>query len=164
VFRTRKIIKDESGATAVEFAFIMPMLITLCFGLIDFIALFFEYHRANEATRLIARELASQSPLVSQSNLLASNPYSCVTGTCSDITPALSSAKKLIPYLSAANVEVTYEAVDIGNVGYALAYKPLITVKLVDVTYNFMFLSFVPGLPSELPVNPAETTLIGNWY
>ena len=34
--KTRTIIKDQNGATAVEFAIILPFLILLLFGIIEF--------------------------------------------------------------------------------------------------------------------------------
>ncbi len=164
MFNFSKFIKDTKGATLVEFAFIGPLLVIICFALLDFVNLFFHYHRAGEATRLIARELAIRSPMVAQATMLANPKVDCSKITCNDMTAVITDAVKVLPELKTSNLHVTYAAHDIGNVGYSLAYKTLITVELTGLNYNFMMLGLVPGVPSQLPINPSSTTIIGNWY
>jgi len=53
--KTRTIIKDQNGASAVEFALIMPLLFLLLFGIIEFGLLLFNQHIITNASREGAR-------------------------------------------------------------------------------------------------------------
>ena len=53
--KTRTIIKDQNGASAVEFALIMPLLFLLLFGIIEFGLLFYNKHIITNAAREGAR-------------------------------------------------------------------------------------------------------------
>lgn len=164
MFKLTKLLHNDRGSVAVEFAFIMPLLAIISFGILDFVGLFFEYHRANETTRLIARELAAQSPFVSQTTLVNNTEVNCAKVTCNDMTSIVTKGQEVMPHLKSSNLNVKYEAVDIGGVGYSIAFKPIITVELTGISYQFMFIDMIPGVPSAIGVNPGPTSLIGNWY
>ena len=53
--KTRTIIKDQNGATAVEFAIILPLLVLLLFGIIEFGLLLYNQHVITNAAREGAR-------------------------------------------------------------------------------------------------------------
>jgi len=59
--RRHKIIKSEKGASAVEFALILPILIILVFGIVEFGIAFNNYititHAAREGARIAAVDL-----------------------------------------------------------------------------------------------------------
>lgn len=63
---------DESGASAVEFAFLVPVLLALAFGGIEFGSIFYTYASAEFATNDVARQLATNR--ITQSQAKAAIP------------------------------------------------------------------------------------------
>jgi len=61
IIRRHRIIKNEKGASAVEFALILPLLIMLVFGIVQFGIAFNNYititHAAREGARIAAVDL-----------------------------------------------------------------------------------------------------------
>ena len=61
IIRRHRIIKSEKGASAVEFAIILPILIILVFGIVEFGIAFNNYititHAAREGARIAAVDL-----------------------------------------------------------------------------------------------------------
>jgi len=61
IIRRHRIIKSEKGASAVEFALILPILIILVFGIVEFGIAFNNYititHAAREGVRIAAVDL-----------------------------------------------------------------------------------------------------------
>lgn len=51
----RRLTRDSRGATAAEFALVLPLLLILMFGIIDAGRLFFDTNRAEKATQMGAR-------------------------------------------------------------------------------------------------------------
>ncbi len=60
-FRIQGLVRDDSGATLVELAIVLPVFLLLFFGLIDFGRMGAEYVMADKATQLAAR-LAAVRP------------------------------------------------------------------------------------------------------
>ena len=67
----RSLCKDESGAAAVELALVLPILVTLMTGIVDFGFLFFVQHNMVTAARESARALAVQSVTETQAEQMA---------------------------------------------------------------------------------------------
>ncbi len=164
VYKMNKIIRDKSGATAVEFAFVMPILLLISFGIMEFSAYFFDLHRANEATRIIARNLSRTAPLVSEATLTNANSYTCTFENCNGIAAVIADAQGIFPQLTVENIEIDYEVTDLGNIGYSVGFKPMIVVRLTGLNHDFMVLGGFSGLPDSLAINPAETSILGKWY
>lgn len=164
MYKIKQFLRCNRGATAVEFAFVMPLLLTISFALMEFSGLFFQYHKVNEATRVIARNLATSTPLVNEDTLIASTTHICTSDTCAGMDAVLSGTASILPNLTANDIQITYEVKDVGNVGYSDGYKPMITVKLTNLAYSFIMADLIPGLPTTIALNPSETSLLGRWY
>ena len=67
----RSLRKDQSGAAAVEFAMVLPLLVMLMTGILDFGFLFFVQHNMVSAARESARALAVQSVTETQAEQMA---------------------------------------------------------------------------------------------
>ncbi len=59
----RAFIKDEKGATMVEYAMVMPLFLLLAFGILDFGRLGFSYVMAQKATERAVREAVVRTPV-----------------------------------------------------------------------------------------------------
>lgn len=87
----RDLLRDRSGAPAVEFALIAPLLLMLIMGIIQFSITLNNYIELTEAVRTGARNLAISRAMAS------ATPY---TSTVSDISSSAGN-------LTAANITVT---------------------------------------------------------
>lgn len=99
--KTRKMIKNEKGGAAVEFAIVLPLIAVLLFGIIEFSLLFYNKAMITNASREGARKgivyfTKNRTPeeirnLVCQTVIkycadhlitFGSNTFSCPSGTC----------------------------------------------------------------------------------
>ena len=76
--RCIKILSGEKGASAVEFAIILPILVLLVFGIIQFGLVFNKYiaitHAAREGARLAAVGLYEEDPILFKEKVKDSAP------------------------------------------------------------------------------------------
>lgn len=73
---TRRVIRrDESGAVAIEFALVVPVLILIVFGIINFGFVFSQQSTLNNAVREGARRAVVNDPFVGAS--ASANPRTC---------------------------------------------------------------------------------------
>lgn len=99
-------MKNQSGATAVEFALVLILFLTFLLGITDFSRMLFTWNAANEATRAGARYavvcddttqgaavLAKMQALLPQIAAvdLAWSPAGCTTSTCVGVTVTITS-------------------------------------------------------------------------
>jgi len=61
--RCRKIVGDERGASAAEFALVLPLLLLFLFGIIDAGRFMWEYNEAEKATQMGVRYAAVTNPI-----------------------------------------------------------------------------------------------------
>ena len=67
----RRLLHDQSGASAAEFSLVLPLLILLLFGMIDTGRYMWEYNRAEKATQMGARFAVVTNPV--DSDLVTTN-------------------------------------------------------------------------------------------
>ena len=82
----RSLGKDESGANAVEFALVAPVLLLLILGIIQFGMILFTYNNMVQAAREAARVLAVQSGSLTEASAVA-NAQLGFSGLTFTITP-----------------------------------------------------------------------------
>ncbi|MGH1366987.1 MAG: TadE/TadG family type IV pilus assembly protein [Maritimibacter sp.] len=159
-------VQDEDGATLVEFAMVLGILLFLVFGIIDFARLGFTHVWADKATETAVRMATVRSPAcpdvsaVNQRSLIGTlyvdlpngtlctardnlcrdpGEVSC-TGDLSNETVAAVWARvsALLPNnATPANLRFTYEYdPNINRVG--APYAPIVTVGLDDLTFDFI--------------------------
>jgi len=155
--------RDDSGATLVEFALVMPIFLLLFFGLIDFSRIGFSYVMAGKATERAARIAVVQPPLclgVPEIHTRGSNTASIAFGaSCSlasglcqseaEVTCTLSTTtaaglafwdeiRPLMPTnATPANTRLRYEfSEDLGFLGGP--YTPVVTVEIENLDFEFV--------------------------
>ncbi|MBL6935017.1 MAG: pilus assembly protein [Alphaproteobacteria bacterium] len=118
---------DENAATAVEFALVFPLLLSLCFGILDFTLLAFDYHRAGEATRRAARTASIVTPVADLGALTAGAPVVCTStggvvscgGTAvvndQSFTEVVDDIQTIHPDITGDNVSITYSFTGLGD-------------------------------------------------
>ena len=89
----RQLIENEDGSNAVEFALLLPIFVTLAFGILEFGLILFTLNSAQSAARDVTRQLATNRIAATQvqSAVLQQMPRwaaSAVTVTVSQTAPA----------------------------------------------------------------------------
>ena len=165
VFKTlKKLSKNEGGVALVEFALILPALLTLTALIIDFTIWMFDFHRSNEASRRVARLMTLSVPLVDQFELESDGIEVCTGAGCTAMAVILAEAQTIQPRLTADNIQVTYEVADIGGTGSSEGYKVLITTEIIDIRLDLIMLPFVPGIPDYVTYSSTITNSMTRWY
>lgn len=159
----RRLLADCTGASAVEFALVLPLLLLFLFGIIDGGRFMWEYNRATKATQVGVRVAAVTNVLAEE---LATKDYVGVNGlTQGDVIPAadftpvtctstgcgsgytfdsttfnsvlLPRMQAIDPEITAANVQVNYSGSGLGYAGdpNGIDAIPIVTVKLTGLTF-----------------------------
>ena len=81
--RIRRFVGADDGAMLVEFAILMPLMLLLTFGLIDFGRLGFSYVMAQKATEMAVRDAVVRAPLCG--TLPETNARGSLSGTVSGL-------------------------------------------------------------------------------
>jgi hypothetical protein len=173
------IYKDESGTAFLEMALMAFMMIVLTFSSVEFGYAWWQWNGAEKATQLAARLAVASDPLATElatftcgtGSLLPGAPCSTPgavsfgTITCSgasnscsggytfnntEFTRLVTRMQSIYPDVTPANIVVEYRDVGLGFVGRPRPV-PLVSVRLVDMTFNFIALSgLIPG-PITMP-------------
>jgi Flp pilus assembly protein TadG len=94
--RVARLLKDEFGAAMVEMAIVIPLLLTLTLGFVDFGYAFYQWNAANKAVQVGAR-------LVSISNPIATGLVNAVATLPSGDAPGDAVAAGTYDYICTAN-------------------------------------------------------------
>ena len=147
----------SDGATAVEFAFILPIVIVLTFGLIELALILFDYHRAGEAMRKAVRAFEIGPAITSFATL----PVTCPGGAACDaarINAVIADINVSLPQLNSENLQITYKDSGLDVTATDDVVTPVITVSIVNLQHDYLILSsIVPGVPDSFTF-PAFST------
>lgn len=155
--------RDQTAASALEFALVLPILLMFMIGTIDVGRLMWTWNRAEKATQVGARvavvtdmvpaTLASQNfalnNAVSGGDPVPTTLFSdtvcddtdCTNGWGYDadaFTEIVRRMQVIMPEITAANVEITYQNVGLGYAGdpFGPDVAPLVTVRLRDINFD----------------------------
>ena len=161
----KKLLRDTRGNALVEFAFLLPILLGISFGILEFSMLVFDFHLANEATRRIARQAAMIAPLVDEATLTNNGSATCTGATCKNLDKLTAVAKSVFPKIGPENVAITYSRTDIGkDLPVDFVRKPLITVRITDLQHDFLLFNGLNGMPKSITFPPLTTSMLGRWF
>ena len=162
--QARRFLGDVRGATAVEFAFMFPIMIVMTVAIFEFVFLMYDYQAATDSTREGVRAAIIGDTLADLANLEAQDVVcsfpggvtSCsggVAATGADTTFAAIVAAMQVPKADVANIEVrvTYSWSQIDGAGSAIK-TPLVTVTLVNATHEMFLLPQWVPIASDLPM------------
>lgn len=180
--------RNNSGATAVEFALVVGLFLTLLLGIFDFGRMFFNWNKAAKATEMGVR-LATVSDMVAvglqdYDGLVVSGgnglvvpiaainggqPVICKSGgDCggfgfdqASFDNILARMQGISPEIKAENLVIEYHHIGFGFSGnpYGSDISPNVTVRLENMQFDFIF----PGLQSfmSLAMPELKATLTG---
>ncbi len=148
--RLTRFILARDGATAMEFAFIMPILFVLTIGLIEVGLMLFDFHRAGEAMRAAVRAFEVGPAAVSFDTL----PMTCPGGANCDsarIIAVAADINAMFPQVvEENNLQITYDQSGLGIFDAGGVVTPVITVSIVNVQHDFFILNaLIPGIPDS---------------
>lgn len=181
----RRLLRNRSGASAVEFALVLPLLLLFLFGIIDVGRFMWSSNRAEKATQMAVRYAAVTDMVPST---LASRDFAlnggvnggdpvptslfstttCSTGNCTNswgydstaFNNILARVRWHYPGATAANLQIRYDNVGLGFAGDPNGpdVSPLVTVRLVNLQFRPVVTSLF-GLTVNLP--DFQTSLTG---
>ena len=164
-FDMKRLLRDTRGSALVGFAFVLPILLGISFGILEFSVLAFDFHRANEATRRIARQAAIIAPLVDQATLTNNGSATCTGTACTGLAALTEVADSVFPEIGPENVAITYSLTDIGkDLPLGFLRKPLITVRITGLQHDFLLFNGLNGAPKSLTFPPLTTSTLGRWF
>ena len=179
--------RDEYGATMIETSLVFMLLILMTLGFVDFARAFSQWNIAEKATQIGVRAAMITDPVAAELATFDCDNASITLGTyCRDggdsfgtITctgagtncsgqyafdgtafgTILNRMQVVFPQLQASQVTIEYKDVGLGFAGRERPV-PAITVKLVNIPFNFLTLNSVLGLPT-ITMPDFRATLIG---
>ena len=173
----RKLLRDSGGGALVEFGLILPTLLLVSFGAIEFTITMFDYHRLGEAARRGARQAIMTAPVAKLDTLQAMGTITCskptTTLSCgsatkhdnaaANFTAILTAMQEIVPTVAASNVTISYTWSGIGDLSTPGGIKPVVTVELTGVTHQFTLLSIIPAL-DHIVLPSFTTSVVANAY
>ena len=137
--RLLEVARDRAGTAMIEFAFVLPLLVIVLFGVIQFGIYFYQYVSVQYAAQIGERTFLANRPFsgesytpytstvtaiqtatsLQSSNLtttLSVNGTTCTTDT--SCGTALTTAYQALPAIQTASVEVSYPCLTLLSVGW----------------------------------------------
>jgi len=171
----KNIKRDEAGSMIPMLALFLPVLILMSFAIIECSVIIFDWHRASEATRRGAREIAISEPIADLSSFVRGSSVTCqgtalgsVSCTGASVVNAdvfgevLSQMQAIQPAISAANITITYQDSGLGDPTTPGGILPLISVRIENLSRPLMAVGGFMGLPSEFTYPTLLTNQMGN--
>jgi Flp pilus assembly protein TadG len=171
-FPLRRLNRDQAGGAAVTFALLLPALMTMTVGILEMVLVGFDWHRATEATRQVARMATIAPPVPDLSGLPKGNEIVCTRQSgsvdCGGVTVKnptvfdnLSTAlEQALPQSDNSSLELVYANTGLGDASSPGGILPVVTTRLLNVNYTFRALQVVPGVPDQIQFPPFATTQV----
>lgn len=184
-------LADQRGDNTVEMALSLMVVVILTLGACDLALALWQWNQAEKATHLGARraivsdfvapQLAGwQGPTATVKYgtpcwdgntdicALAPNPLTCTQSGCDgqaiDQTAfdlIVADMQRVYPPIRPENVEIQYTFNGLGFVGRPGGLPVDVTIRLTGMTFGFIVLDSLVGLPSQITMPPFAATLVG---
>ena len=170
---TRRAGRDRSGAAAVEFALIAPVLFLLTLGIIEVGMILLEWHRIGESARDGGRVALIEDPIPVLSNL-GTTDITCqgqdngsitctgaAVASSTSFATVLAAMQGIAPNLVGSNVIIAYTDTGITDTTTITGLvTPALTLSVTNYAYEFFFLQSIPGIPTSITLPAFSTTRV----
>lgn len=167
-----KLLRDRAGASAAEFAIVLPLLLLFIFGIIDAGRWIWTFNKAEKATQMGARMAVVTTPIspgiaatyvgvdgLTQGDLISASEFGKITcigsGSGSGITASCSCTTTPCPTLGTEDA-TPFQAI----VQRMQKFLPQITASNIAVEYTSSGLGYA-GNPNGPDISPLVTVKIG---
>ncbi|HXV26324.1 MAG TPA: TadE/TadG family type IV pilus assembly protein [Alphaproteobacteria bacterium] len=172
----RRLLRDSGGNALAEFGLILPVLLIVTFGAIEFTITMLDYHRFGEAARRGARQAIISAPVAKLETLQTLGTIICTktssiscgsaamhAAAAANFNAVLAAIQEIAPTVDATNLSIIYSWSGIGDLSTPGGIKPNVTVQLAGITHEFMLLSILPSV--DYIVLPSfSTSVTANAY
>lgn len=166
--------RDRRGDAIVGFALLVPVLLMVTAGIIEFSIYMFERGRATEATRRGTRAAVVQIPIASLDDLAngsvtctsASGAASCggvAIESQASLDAIVADMQRIMPTIAPENVRVVYSFSGLGQAESG-GIKPFVTVSLINLQHQYVMFGIVPGMSGTQTFPSFATTEIKGGY
>ena len=164
--------RDQRGSVATEAAIIIPFLIVLTVGIIEFVVFLYDWQIVTNATRegaraaLIAPNIGTLTSL-STAGAVVSCEWVAGSATCTPggattdadtiYTGIVTAMQDLVPEITATMVKIDYTFSSTDNVATSSLKTPLVSVRLEGFIHTFVVLDLFVGIPIDWELPPFES-------
>lgn len=158
---------DRRGGIAVEFALVAPLVILLTVAIFEMVLLLLDFQNAAEAARRGVRMALITPTIAELGGLEGAGTIACTyageSASCSgasvvsnavadaSFAEILAGMQDVMPTLAGANIRLTYTWSTVDDTAAApTIVTPLVTMDLVNVTHDILWLSYFAGLPTQI--------------
>ncbi len=171
-----RLLRDSGGNALLEFGLVLPTLLIVTLGAIEFTITMFDYHRLGEAARRGARQAIITAPVAKLETLQAVGTITCTNisviscgsatkhaTAAANFAAVLTAIQEIAPAVAATNLTITYSWSGIGDLSTPGGIKPNVTVLLTGLTHELTLLSMVPSI-DYISLPSYSTSVTANSY
>ena len=165
--------RNQQGEAAVSFGLVLPILMLLSFGILEFALALMDRQQASEALRIFTRSVAIS---LSYNDLSGINSDSSTTCTYSEqsvscdngsnvsnwtnLISGFNKAQGIFPRLKADNILLVFEPSGLSPDGDNDALMALVTVQFQNLEYESKVFSFYDGLIEKILFPTISNSLV----
>ncbi|MEE8393195.1 MAG: TadE/TadG family type IV pilus assembly protein [Rhodospirillales bacterium] len=170
------LVGDDRGEAMIGFAFLIPVLMLISLGILEFTLAVFDYHRAGEATRRGARMAAISPPIADVGGFVSGSVIECASSgggvICTGAAVAdpsvfdavVGEMRAILPAIQAGNVRITYSDSGLGDAATPGGILPLVTVRLDGLVHRYLMLRGFPGFPDGITFPTFATNQLSSGF
>ena len=164
--------RDERGEAMVSFGLVLPVLLVMTFGILEFSLAAVERHQASQALRILTRGVAIHLTTDDLSNISAESStkctlqdsgWACAGGTISNwsnLYGVWTDAQTVLPRLNLSNVELTITPTSLADADAEKGTMALVTLQFVNLDYQSKVFTFYDDLMTKILFGDISASLI----